>query len=52
LDRSGGWSWLNIFYGVEWIFFASFALYFWWKLVEDDYVRTKESHKDSAKVRK
>jgi cytochrome oxidase assembly protein ShyY1 len=28
-------NWLNIFYAIEWAFFAVFALYFWYRLVKD-----------------
>jgi len=28
-------NWLNIFYAVEWIVFAGFALYLWYRLVKD-----------------
>lgn len=27
--------WLNIFYAVEWLVFAGFALYLWWRLLKD-----------------
>ncbi|PWI28406.1 hypothetical protein CAY35_02955 [Pseudoglutamicibacter cumminsii] len=30
-------NWLNVFYGVEWIVFAVFSLFVWWRLVRDDY---------------
>lgn len=36
--------WLNIFYAVEWIVFAGFALYLWWRLLKD----AVEKHKDPA----
>ena len=28
-------NWLNIFYAIEWVLFAGFALYFWYRLVKD-----------------
>jgi cytochrome oxidase assembly protein ShyY1 len=28
-------NWLNIFYAAEWVFFAGFALYFWYRIVLD-----------------
>jgi len=28
-------NWLNIFYAIEWSFFALFAIYFWYRLVKD-----------------
>lgn len=30
-------NWLNIFYGIEWIVFAGFALYLWWRMLKDAY---------------
>ena len=33
-------NWLNVFYGIEWSFFAVFAFFMWWRLVEDQ--RKKE----------
>lgn len=28
-------NWLNIFYSLEWIVFAGFALYLWWRMLKD-----------------
>lgn len=28
-------NWLNIFYALEWLVFAGFALYLWWRLLKD-----------------
>ncbi|MFP3578110.1 SURF1 family protein [Arthrobacter sp. SIMBA_036] len=30
-------NWLNVFYAIEWVVFAGFALYIWWRMVADDY---------------
>ncbi len=27
--------WLNIFYAIEWLVFAGFALYIWWRMLKD-----------------
>lgn len=35
-------NWLNIFYALEWAFFAGFALYFWYRLVKDAVEREAE----------
>ncbi|MFJ5954807.1 SURF1 family protein [Paenarthrobacter sp. NPDC092416] len=35
-------NWLNLFYSVEWVVFAGFALYIWWRMVADDYRRDLE----------
>ncbi len=40
-------NWLNLFYSVEWIVFAGFALFIWWRLVKDDYNRDREEELDS-----
>jgi cytochrome oxidase assembly protein ShyY1 len=39
-------NWLNVFYSVEWIVFAGFALFIWWKMVQDDYRRSQEDEFD------
>ncbi|TSE14979.1 SURF1 family protein [Arthrobacter sp. KBS0703] len=39
-------NWLNLFYSVEWIVFAGFALFIWWRLVKDDYHRSLEDDED------
>lgn len=36
-------NWLNIFYAIEWIAFAFFALYFWYRLVMDAVEREAEA---------
>jgi cytochrome oxidase assembly protein ShyY1 len=30
---------LNLFYAVEWVVFAGFALYIWWRFVRDEWLR-------------
>jgi SURF1 family protein len=37
---------LNIFYAAEWVVFAGFALFIWWRLVKDDYRRELEDALD------
>jgi cytochrome oxidase assembly protein ShyY1 len=41
-------NWLNVFYSVEWVVFAGFALFIWWRLVKDDYQRQLEELDDDA----
>ena len=36
-------NWLNIFYAAEWVIFAGFALYLWYRLVRDQWERELES---------
>nr|WP_243753105.1 SURF1 family protein [Paenarthrobacter sp. MSM-2-10-13] len=35
-------NWLNLFYAVEWVVFAGFSIFIWWRLVKDDYRRDLE----------
>ncbi|MBG0741338.1 SURF1 family protein [Paeniglutamicibacter antarcticus] len=39
-------NWLNIFYAVEWVVFAGFAVFLWWRLVSDAYRRTMDPEDD------
>ena len=39
-------NWLNLFYSLEWVVFAGFALFIWWRLVKDDYRRDLEDELD------
>ena len=41
-------NWLNIFYAVEWVVFAGFSIFLWWRLVRDDYERTQDELADAA----
>lgn len=34
-------NWLNIFYAAEWVIFAGFAIFLWWRLVRDVWVRER-----------
>ncbi|NLA65555.1 MAG: hypothetical protein GX862_06435, partial [Leucobacter sp.] len=38
----GSINWLNLFYAAEWVVFAGFAVFFWHRLVRDDWERTHE----------
>ena len=44
-------NWLNLFYAAEWVVFAGFALFIWWRLVKDDYRRDLEDAQDEAAAR-
>ena len=39
-------NWLNIFYAVEWVVFAAFAVYMWFRLVKDAWERETEADDD------
>jgi cytochrome oxidase assembly protein ShyY1 len=41
-DQNGKVNWLNIFYAIEWVVFAGFAVFLWWRLVADDYRREQD----------
>jgi surfeit locus 1 family protein len=41
-ENSATLNWLNIFYAIEWVVFAGFAVYFWYRLVRDAYEREQE----------
>ncbi len=52
-DQNGKVNWLNIFYAIEWVVFAGFAVFLWWRLVADDYRREQDElfdvhHDDEA----
>ncbi len=42
-------NWLNLFYSLEWVVFAGFALFIWWRLVKDDYHRDLEEGLDDER---
>lgn len=44
-------NWLNLFYAAEWVVFAGFALFIWWRLVKDDHRRGLEDAQDEAAAR-
>jgi cytochrome oxidase assembly protein ShyY1 len=41
-------NWLNLFYSLEWVVFAGFAFFIWWRLVKDDYHRDLEEAHEEA----
>ncbi|MCS5714807.1 SURF1 family protein [Herbiconiux sp. CPCC 205716] len=46
-DRSVQLNWLNIFYAAEWVVFAGFAVYLWYRLVRDAWERELEELDES-----
>jgi surfeit locus 1 family protein len=40
-------NWLNVFYAIEWVVFAGFALYLWFRLVKDAWEREREEAIDA-----
>ncbi len=43
-------NWLNIFYAAEWVVFAGFALFMWYRLVRDAWEREVEEAAEAAAV--
>jgi cytochrome oxidase assembly protein ShyY1 len=41
-------NWLNLFYSLEWVVFAGFAIFIWWRMVKDDYRRDLEDSLEAA----
>lgn len=37
-----GWNVQSLFYAIEWVVFALFAVYVWWRMVRDEYLREIE----------
>jgi surfeit locus 1 family protein len=35
-------NWLTLFYAVEWVLFAGFAVFLWWRLVQDQRIREQD----------
>jgi cytochrome oxidase assembly protein ShyY1 len=35
------YNWMNIFYAIEWVVFAGFAIYLWWRFLRDDHNRQR-----------
>ena len=46
LDERVEINWLTAFYAIEWIIFALFAIYFWYRLVSDELMREIEAQAD------
>ena len=41
-------NWLNVFYAVEWIVFAGFAVFLWWRFVRDEWELENEVLSDAT----
>lgn len=46
-ELGGGVNWLNIFYAAEWIIFAGFAFYIWYRLGKDEWELEVEAFEDA-----
>ena len=43
-------NWLNVFYAIEWVVFAGFAVYFWFRLVKDAWEREQDEAAEAAQL--
>ena len=41
---------LNVFYAIEWVIFAGFALYLWYRLVQDAVEKERDERAGDANV--
>lgn len=46
-DESSSVNWLNIFYAAEWVIFAGFAFYLWYRLARDAWEKELEDLEDA-----
>ncbi|WP_448005777.1 SURF1 family protein [Agromyces bauzanensis] len=47
-EQSVELNWLNVFYAVEWVVFAGFAVFLWYRLVRDAVEREREAAEEAA----
>lgn len=47
-EEEEGLNWQSVFYAVEWIVFAAFAMYIWWRLLRDDYLRRQQTGSENV----
>lgn len=47
-DRSSQLNWLNIFYAAEWVIFAGFAIFLWYRLARDAWERELDEQAESV----
>jgi surfeit locus 1 family protein len=50
-DASVQLNWLNIFYAIEWVVFAGFAVFLWYRLVKDAWERETEEAAEAEAAR-
>lgn len=43
-------NWLNLFYAAEWVVFAGFAFYMWYRLARDDWEKRLEAFEDENEL--
>lgn len=47
-DLGSNINWLNIFYAAEWVIFAGFAFYLWYRLAKDEWERELEELEEAS----
>ena len=47
-EQTSELNWLNVFYAVEWVVFAGFAIYLWYRLVRDAVERERDAAEGAA----
>lgn len=43
-------NWLNLFYAIEWVVFAGFALYFWYRVAKDAWIKECDEIDEQAEA--
>jgi surfeit locus 1 family protein len=46
--RDVQFDWLNLFYAIEWVVFAGFAVFLWYRFVKDAWEREEEDRREAA----
>jgi cytochrome oxidase assembly protein ShyY1 len=49
-EESKELNWLNVFYAVEWVVFAGFAIFLWYRLVRDAVERERDAAEEAAEA--
>ncbi|AOX65998.1 hypothetical protein BJK06_09725 [Curtobacterium sp. BH-2-1-1] len=47
-SREVQFDWLNLFYAIEWVVFAGFAVFLWYRFVKDAWEREEEERREAA----
>lgn len=48
--REVQFDWLNLFYAIEWVVFAGFAVFLWYRFVKDAWEREQEEAREAAEL--
>ena len=48
--REVQFDWLNLFYAVEWVVFAGFAVFLWYRFVKDAWEREQDEAREAAEA--